>query len=170
MHTLRFEIRGYEVLVILFLLVGLVACRGQPTAPEGAGESGGNEEPESGSPIEPGQPGAPMVEEEEVGLPVYPGLERVTRTSGGELEGGEVRLPAIVGHTTDSMDDVVAFYAENLDGWNRMEAHGSEVFWKGDPADGYDPMTSDAMTKPSVTVMPPLREGAPVRVQYVYEK
>ena len=170
MYTPRCKVRVHEAFLILFLLVGLVACREQPSAPEGPGHPGINGEPEQGAPIEPGQPAAPSVEEEEVGLPVYPGLERVTRTSAGELEGGKVRLPAVVGHTNDSMPDVVAFYAENLDGWNRTETHGSEIFWKGDPAGTYDPMSSDAMTKPSVAVMPPVREGAPVRVQYVYEE
>ena len=169
----RDPIRPHLLLPALgLMLILFAACRDQavPNGGVEAASDGGGSPPSPSSPLQPGRPGAPLVEEAVVGLPVYPGLELVSRAEGGDAGDGVVTLPAIIGHTSDPMEKVVAFYEERLSDWNRMEAHGSEIFWKGDPEEGHDPLSREAMTRPSVSVMPPIREGAPVRVQYIYER
>ena len=112
--------------------------------------------------------GAPLVEESTVGLPVYPGLRQVSSSPGGDMGTGVEALPAVIGHTDDPMEQVVEFYAENLPGWNQGESFGNQVFWLGDPAEGFNLLDPESWARPSVAVMPPIREGAPVRVQYIY--
>ncbi len=112
--------------------------------------------------------GAPLVEESMVGLPVYPGLRMVSSSPGGDMGTGVTALPAVVGHTDDPMEQVVDFYAENLPGWNQGESFGSQVFWSGEPDEGFNLLDPESLARPSVAVMPPIREGAPVRVQYIY--
>lgn len=156
-------VRFLAVLGAVAVLFG-AGCRDDaPPAPDDGA-------PAVAAPVPPQGTGAPEMDADEIGLPVYPGLQQAGRADGGvEVQGVEA-LPSVVGHTDDAMDAVVAFYAERLGDWNRLEAHGMHVFWHGDPADGFDPASLDAMTRPSVSIMPPIREGMPVRVQYVYRR
>lgn len=116
-----------------------------------------------------------LVSEETVGLPVYPGLKKVSASDGGEMTIGEVTvnaLPSVVGISEDPFDQVVAFYSEHLEDWNRFDFHGTQFFWKGDPDEEYNPLNMKRhVTIPSVSVMPPVgKADTTVRVEYIYER
>jgi hypothetical protein len=170
MNDRRLGIRGPALILLSAIAMAAAGCQEDASGETGPSAEEAAAAPSAPAAAPPAPTGAPAVDPSVVGLPVYPGLERAGQADGGDMGDGVVALPSIVGHTTDEMEKVVAFYVERLSDWNHEEAHGAQVFWKGDPADGFDPMSPKAMTRPSVMVMPPVREGTPVRVQYIYER
>ncbi len=114
-----------------------------------------------------------MVREADVGLPVYPGLKRISGYSARDF-GGEFSF--LNSYTEDaSFEDVVAFYERELSDWNHMEHDvtagmfkPNHIFWQGDPAEEYHPLTNNEY--PSVTVHPPRGEGKTVQVNFFYRE
>ncbi len=112
------------------------------------------------------------VSEAEVGLPVYPGLERISGYSARDF-GGEYSF--LNSYTNDSFEDVVAFYERELSDWNHM-VHDvtagifepNHIFWQGDPSEEYHPLTNSEY--PSVAVHPPRGEGTTVQVNFFYRE
>ena len=107
------------------------------------------------------------------GLPVYPGLRRVSSAPAQEMtinQAAVETLPVAVAFSDDPAEDVMAFYADHLPDRNVADFHGTRYFWQGDPDEEFNPLDMQKhVARPSVSVMPPLQEGAPVRVEYIYE-
>ncbi len=116
-------------------------------------------------------PGAPMVDEEELGLPVYPGLEYLGRGQGGDMNVNNTpTLPTIGGCTFDPFDGVASFYEQELSDWTRMERLGNQFFFQDDPGEDFNPLSIEAMIRTHITVGAPFQEGRPVQVLYHYHK
>jgi nicotinamidase-related amidase len=113
----------------------------------------------------------PALEASQVGgLPVYPGLVVASRSDGMTTD-GITTLPAVVAFAHDKeMDEVVAFFAEKLEGWQQRDQWGNQVFFQGEPDEDFDLMEPESMTRPSIAVMPPVGQDRPVRVQYIHER
>lgn len=117
---------------------------------------------------------APALTPAEIGdLPVYPGLRRVSSAESREMTINQVvveTLPVVVAFSDDPAEDVMTFYSEQLPDRNVTNFHGTRYFWQGDPDEEFNPLDmQNHVTRPSVSVMPPSSEGAPVRVEYIYE-
>lgn len=116
-------------------------------------------------------PGAPMVDDEELGLPVYPGLEYVSRGQGGDMSVNNTpTLPTLGGCTFDPIDEVVLFYEQELSDWTRLERFGNQFFFKEDPGEDFNPVSLEASIRTHVSVIAPFQEGRPVQVNYHYQK
>jgi len=156
----------------LVLFLGLIFFFGCDKQAEQMVES---EKPEQIDEIEISLDDSQLVDEAEVKLPVYPGLKKVASSAGGETVINEVAvtaLPSVVGFTEDLWDQVLAFYEEHLADWNRFDFHGTQYFWKGDPAEEFNPANMQRhVTIPSVSIMPPMGEAdKTIRVEYIYER
>jgi len=120
-------------------------------------------------------PGAPLfdalLDEEELDMPVYPGLEYISRGQGGDMSvNNKQNLPTLGGCTFDPFDQVVRFYEQELPDWTRMEGLRNQFFFQKDPGEDFNPMSLEASTRFHVIVIPPFQEGMPVLVQYHYHK
>ena len=116
-------------------------------------------------------PGAPMVDEKELGLPVYPGLEYISRGQGGDMSVNNMpTLPTLGGCTFDPYEEVVRFYEQELPDWSRMERFGNQFFFQEDPGEDFNPVSLEAHIRTHITVVAPFQEGRPVQVNYHYQK
>lgn len=160
------EGRVLKVLPVVLAGFLLMGCGEQPAPPPQ-----GDVTPEAPADVDMDRPPERLVDEEMVGLPVYPGLALRSKSEGGDVLGdGTDALPAVVGHTGDSVDKVLAFYEERLADWHRRDYHGSQFFLPYEPQEDFNPLGPETLTRPYVSVMPPLREGGGVTVHYLYER
>lgn len=140
---------------------------GEPAAPKAAAPE------ETAAAIEHAVEAPALTPAEVGGLPVYPGLRRVSSAPSQQMTiNQEVveTLPVIVAFSGDPVEDVMAFYAENLSDRNVTDFHGTRYYWQGDPEKKFSPLDMQKhVARPSISVMPPSSEGAPVRVEYIYE-
>ena len=68
-----------------------------------------------------------IVENDEVGLPAYPGA-KVVQTG----EGRNGILPMVRLLTADDVSNVVGFYRKQLSGWKFTVSGGTHMLWQGD--------------------------------------
>ncbi len=116
-------------------------------------------------------PGAPFVDEEDLGLPVYPGLEYVSGGPGADMKVNSTpTLPSLGGCTFDPFDEVVMFYEQELGEWTKLEQFGNYFFFQKDPGTDFNPISLEASTLVHISVIAPFQEGRPVMVNYRYQE
>lgn len=116
-------------------------------------------------------PGAPLVNETDLGLPVYPGLEYVSSGPGGDMNVNSTpTLPSLGGCTFDPFDQVVMFYEQELGEWTKLEQFGNYFFFRENPGSDFNPISLEAGILVHVSVIAPFQDGRPVMVNYRYQK
>lgn len=116
-------------------------------------------------------PGAPLVNENDLDLPVYPGLEYVSSGPGGDMDvNSNPTLPSLGGCTFDPFDRVVMFYEQELGEWTKFELFGNYFFFQENPGLNFNPISLEASILVHVSVIAPFQEGRPVMVNYRYKK
>jgi hypothetical protein len=95
--------------------------------------------------------------QDEVGIPAFPGARVAQVLPGGEMEVNAERHrynPSVKLLTTDSEEEVAAFYRNALQGWTTGERMASIWLWES--GDDYNPLDVGAIGLiPAVGIMPP---------------
>lgn len=110
--------------------------------------------------------------QEEVGLPVYPGLRGLGGSGEGTIEiaGKTVDiLPAVYGDTLAPLEKVVAFYSKKLPGWNQRNIGGAYYFWSGGNSGDFNPAGPEGMKRVSIHLKQSLDDTDRVSVSYFIE-
>lgn len=94
----------------------------------------------------------------DVNIPAYPGARIMSTMAGGRFDsssGEGKQLPGMVLLSADDVDSVLAYYKEQLAGWQYQDFYGIHTFWNG-PEDS-NPL--DIMAGHSMLSLSELEEG-----------